>query len=99
MTCTATFTTHLQSFPAGTVGGNYLVAILDSIGNAVVTMDATESPAVFSAAIAPGTYTATIQLLDSDRHPLTTPITSEPFTIPPDEVQLLVPSTITITLS
>lgn len=73
-TVTISWTTVSQSFPAGTVAGNFHVEITGGTLTAPLTMDVTASPAVFPDVPtddppAPD-YVASVQRLDAGGNPL-----------------------------
>lgn len=86
--------TVTQSFPAGTVGGNFKYSIE---GDAVFEQQSTETSVAFDN-VPPGNYIASAQLLDSVGGTLGDRI-SAPFTVAAPSVDLQVPSTITVVLS
>jgi hypothetical protein len=85
--------TTSTSFPAGTVAAGIVISLS---GGAVPAQTVTAAPYTASFAdVAPGTYTATAQAVDSSGNPLGAAATSAEFTVAAP-VMVDVPQTVTV---
>lgn len=84
-------------FPAGTVAAGVSISLS---GGAVPAQTVTAAPysATF-ADVAPGTYTASAQAVDASGNPLGAAAVSAEFTIAAADVNVDIPSTVTVTVS
>ena len=99
---TISWDTTSQSFPAGTVAGNFHVEITGGTLTSPLTMDVAASPAVFPD-VPPddppaADYTATVQRLDAGGNPLGAPA-SVVFTVISPVVLVDIPNVVTATVS
>lgn len=72
--------TVLADLPSGVVAGNKRFSILDSTGAVVQTQDVADITATFSNVV-DGTYTPTVQDLDSNSNNLGAVVTGDTFTV------------------
>ena len=89
--------TQSQPFPAGTVAAGIVISLS---GGVVPPQTVTVAPYSASFAdVAPGTYTAAAQAIASDGSALGAPAVSAEFTIAAPDVNVDIPSTVTVTVS
>lgn len=89
--------TQSQPFPAATVPAGITISLS---GGVVAPQTVTTAPYSASFAdVAPGTYTASAVATDSSGNALGSPAVSAEFTIAEPDVNIDIPSTVTVTVS
>ncbi len=96
-TVVVTIATSPTPFPAGTVASGIVVSLS---GGAIGPQTITAAPytATFEG-VAPGTYTASAQSVDAAGQPLGGVMTSSSFVIAEDDINIDIPSSITVSVA
>lgn len=95
-TVVVTIATQQQAFPSSTVPAGIVVTL---VGASVAPVQIAGAPysASFSD-VAPGSYTASAQAVDSLGNPLGSAIASEPFTVSAPDVMIDVPMSVSVSV-
>lgn len=95
-TVIVTVETQAQPFPSGTVAAGVSISLSGGVLHAQLITTAPYSASF--ADVAPGTYTASAQAVDASGNPLGAAAVSAEFTIAAPEVNVDVPSVVTVAI-